>query len=176
MGYSIKTKQAVIKKALLGEKTHTEIAKEAGIGRSTLAYWLKNYKCDGNIVLKKQEKRPQDWTSEERIESLIETGSMSDEERVAWCRTKGIFVHHLKLWKKDIITAVSPDIGKKKANETGKLKKEILSLKKELSRKDKALAETAALLVLKKKPTLSGGTQRTIDFRRRQNTGFRFDI
>jgi hypothetical protein len=101
--------------------------------------------------LKKQEKRPQDWTSEERIESLIETGSMSDEERVAWCRTKGIFIHHLKQWKKDIITAANPNTGKKKANEAGKLKKEILSLKKELSRKDKALAETAALLVLKKK-------------------------
>ncbi|MDY0219447.1 MAG: hypothetical protein RBR14_08890 [Candidatus Cloacimonas acidaminovorans] len=126
--------------------------------------------------MKKHEKRPQDWTSEERIDALIETGSMSDEERVAWCRTKGIFAHHLKQWKKDVIASVNPKSGKKKSNETGRLKKEILSLKKELSRKDKALAETAALLVLKKKPTLSGGTQRTIDFRRRQNTGFRFDI
>ncbi|MDY0276361.1 MAG: hypothetical protein RBR42_13195 [Desulfomicrobium sp.] len=118
MGYSIKTKQAVLKKALLGEKTHTEIPKEAGIGRSTLAYWLKNYKQDGNIVLKKHEKRPQDWTSEERIDALIETGSMSDEERVAWCRTKGIFAHHLKQWKKDVIASVNPKSGKKKSNET----------------------------------------------------------
>ena len=151
MGYSIKTKQAVLKKVLLGEKTHTEIAKEAGIGRSTLTYWLKNNKQDGNIILKKQEKRPQDWTSEERIDALIKTGSMSDEERVAWCRTKGIFAHHLKQWRKDVIASVNPNSGKNKPNETGLLKKEILSLKKELSRKDKALAETAALLILKKK-------------------------
>ena len=151
MGYSIKTKEAVIKKVLLGEKIHAVIAKEAGIGLSTLTYWLKNYKRDGNKILKKQERRPKDWTSEERIEALIETGSMSDEERVAWCRTKGIFAHNLKQWKKDFIASIEQNSIKKQPNETGRLKKEILGLKKELSRKEKALAETAALLVLKKK-------------------------
>ena len=45
----------------------------------------------------------------------------------------------------------------------GRYKKEISSLKKDLTRKEKALAETAALLVLKKKPRRSGGSQRKID-------------
>jgi len=151
MGYSIKMKKAVIKKALLGEKTQQDIATDAGIGLSTLRAWLKKHRENGNIQLNNKEKRPQDWTTEERIEALIETGSMSDEERVAWCREKGIFIHHLKQWKKDAIATTPPKPTKGKTNETQLLKKEIAGLKKELSRKEKALAETAALLVLKKK-------------------------
>lgn len=48
MGYAIEMKEAVIKKVLIGGKPYHEIAKEAGIGRSTLTYWLKHYKQDGN--------------------------------------------------------------------------------------------------------------------------------
>lgn len=151
MGYSTEMKEAVLKKALLGEKTRIEIANEAGIGLSTLSYWLKNYRQDGNITLKKQEKRPQDWTAEERIEALLKTESLSEEERVSWCRANGIFGHHLEQWKKDFIASIKPKPGKGKPDETRRLKKEILSLKKELNRKERALAETAALLVLKKK-------------------------
>jgi transposase len=77
-------KTAVIKKALLGEKTQQDIATDAGIGLSTLRAWLKKNRENGNIQLNNKEKRPQDWTTEKRIEALIETGSMSDEERVAW--------------------------------------------------------------------------------------------
>ena len=60
MVYPIKTKEAVIKKVLMGGKTHYEIASEAGIGRSTLTYWLKNHKKNGNENLTEKEKRPQD--------------------------------------------------------------------------------------------------------------------
>ena len=77
MGYSIKMKEAVITKALFGDKPHHEIARKAGIGRSTLTYWLKHYKKDGNTNLKKQEKCPQDWTAEERINALMATGAMA---------------------------------------------------------------------------------------------------
>lgn len=151
MGYSIEMKEAVVKKVLTGEKLNYEIAKEAGISRSTLCKWVKHYKKDGNITLSTKEKRPQDWTSKERIEALIEAGSMLDEERVSWCRKKGLFGHHLEQWKKDAITATTPNLSKGNCDTSRRLKKENESLKKELLRKDKALAETAALLVLKKK-------------------------
>ncbi len=78
-------------------------------------------------------------------------GLMSDEERISWCRGKGIFGHHLEQWKKDAIALTTLKPGKGKPDETRRLKKEIVGLKKELYRKEKALAETAALLVLKKK-------------------------
>lgn len=149
MGYSVEMKEAVIQKVLLGNKTQLEISKEAGIGLSTLRNWLKQYRGSGAVQVKNNEKRPQDWTAEERLAALIETGLLTAEERVAWCRKHGLFAHHLAQWKADAIAATTQTRGKSK--EDLSLKKENAALKKELFRKDKALAETAALLVLKKK-------------------------
>jgi len=151
MGYPIQVQEAVIKKVLLGNKRQHEIAKEFGVGRSTIGKWLKEYKQKGSIKLSTKEKRPKDWTAEERLSSLIETGTMSAEKRTAWCRKNGIFIHNLEQWKKDAISAIMPDSNKAQIEKERNFKKEIAALKKDLSRKDKALAETAALLVLKKK-------------------------
>jgi len=83
MGYPIKMKEAVLKKVLTGGKPYHEIAREAGIGRSTLTYWLKNQKKDGKNNLAEKEKRPQEWAAEERFNALMKTGGMSEGERVS---------------------------------------------------------------------------------------------
>ena len=100
MGYSIQLKEAVLKKVLEGNKPRHEIATEFGIGKSTIVKWLKEYKQNGNVNLNSKEKRPSDWTVEERMSALLETGAMSVEARTAWCRKKGIFIHNLDQWKK----------------------------------------------------------------------------
>lgn len=151
MRYSTEMKQSVIKKVLMGGKPKHEIATEAGIARSTLNYWLKNYKQNGSIKLNTQEKRPQDWTTEERIKALMKTGAMTEEEQSAWCRKNGVFVHHLKQWEKELLSLAKSKGSKGKSSETSSLKRKISALEKELNRKEKALAETAALLTLKKK-------------------------
>ena len=151
MGHPVQVKEAVIKKIIQGNKPHREISEEFGVGRSTISNWLKQYKQNGNINLNSREKRPRDWTAEERISALIETGFMTAEECTAWCRKNGIFIHHLDQWKKDAISAMIPKSNKQQIKKHRNLKKEIAVLKKDLFRKDKALAETAALLVLKKK-------------------------
>ena len=150
MGYPIQLKEAVLKKVSQGNPHHG-IAIEFGVGRSTIGKWLKEYKQNGNINLKPKEKRPKDWTAEERMSALIETGSMNAKDCTAWCRKKGIFSHNLDQWKKDALSAMTPQATKAQTEREKKYKKEIASLKKDLNRKDKALAETAALLVLKKK-------------------------
>jgi len=160
MVYPIKTKEAVIKKVLMGGKTHYEIASEAGIGRSTLTYWLKNHKKNGNENLTEKEKRPQDWTVEQRLNALMETGAMPEGDRVSWCRKRGVFSHHLEQWKKDILSLLTPNKASLNVKGTAWLKKENAALKKELNRKEKALAETAALLVLKKKANSIWGDPR----------------
>ena len=151
MGYPIQLKNVVLKKVLCGSKPHYKIAAEFGIARSTISKWLKAYKQNGNINLNSKEKRPKDWIAEERMAALMATGTMSSEERTVWCRKKGIFTHNLDKWKKDAIAAMTLRSGKKQSEQEKNLKKQNLILKKELSRKEKALAETAALLVLKKK-------------------------
>lgn len=70
MGYSIQIKETVLQKALSGKKTQHEIAKEFGVGKSTIRNWLKNYRNSGGIKLKSKEKRPKDWTPEERMRGL----------------------------------------------------------------------------------------------------------
>ena len=151
MGYPIQLKKVVIKKVLQGNTPQHDIASEFGIGLSTIGKWLREYKQNGNINLNSKEKRPKDWAAEERMAALIETGSMSDEGCTAWCRKRGIFTHNLDQWKKDAISAMDLRSTKKQTDKERNLKKENTALKKELSRKEKALAETAALLVLKKK-------------------------
>ncbi len=79
------------------------------------------------------------------------TGSMSTEEHVSWYRDSEIFDHHLEQWKKNVIASIKPKSGKENADETDRLKKEIVSLKKKLSCKEKALAQTADLLMTEKK-------------------------
>ena len=107
MGYSIQLKEAVLQKVLQGNRPQYEIATEYGIGRSTIGNWLRQYKRNGDITLKSKEKRPRDWTSEERVAALIATGSMPTEECAAWCRRNGLFPHHLEQWKKDAISGMS---------------------------------------------------------------------
>ncbi len=160
MGYPLSMKQAVIRKVRMGNQTQDQIAKEAGIGRSTLTYWLKHYKTNGELKMSRLENRPCDWSGSDRIEALMTTGTMSEEERLRWCRGKGLFAHNLDKWKKDAIRSLVMKIpGNRGDKESRRLKKELSVLKKELDRKDKALAETAALLVLKKKADFIWGAE-----------------
>jgi hypothetical protein len=83
---------------------------------------------------------------------------MSDEQLDAWCRKHGLHTHHLKQWKDDAIAGcLAPRTGKSQ-RERRALGKDGQVPEKELSRKEKALAETAALLVLKKRPNQFGGS------------------
>ena len=101
MGLPVQVKEAVLKKVLMGNRPHHDVALEFGIGRSTIGKWLREYKQTGNMNLNSKEKRPKDWTATERLSALIKTGAMSVEGLTSWCRKKGIFTHHLEQWKKD---------------------------------------------------------------------------
>ena len=79
---------------------------------------------------------PMDWRPEERLAALQQSYGLLGEDLNAWCRERGVFAHQLEQWK---------------ANFCSTLKVENQSLERELLRKDKALAEAAALLVLQKK-------------------------
>jgi len=151
--------QAVEKALSRNENTTlTDIANSLSIGASTLSKWIvkaKNQEFEtasyDEITSMSNDKRPQDWTLEERLNMVVACASLNDEELNEHCRAKGLYPHHIKQWKLDFING---NTSKQKAvspSEIKTLKHENKSLKKELNRKDKALAETAALLVLKKK-------------------------
>ena len=97
------------------------------------------------------EKRPQDWTLAERLQMVIACGALDEEATNAMCRQQGLFPHLIAQWKADFANGGHQAETTKKNPEIKTFKHEIKTLKRELNRKDRALAETAALLVLQKK-------------------------
>lgn len=135
-----------------------DIAKALGVGFSTLQKWIRLSKDQHlepsfpeHLQVMTNEKRPQDWSLEERLSMVISCGSLSEEEVSKLCREKGLYPHHVQQWKADFIKGKADSPSSKKQADVKTLKHENRVLKKELNRKDKALAETAALLVLQKK-------------------------
>jgi hypothetical protein len=96
-----------------------------------------------------KEKRPQDWSLKERLQLIIASDELSDDATSELCRTQGLFPHHIKEWKQQFIAGVPEESTKQTSIKT--LRNEIKALNKDLNRKNKALAETAALLILQKK-------------------------
>jgi transposase-like protein len=80
----------------------------------------------------------------------MSAAKLPDEELGAFLREHGLHSEHLTLWDQELRESMAENTSKKD-QETAQLKKRVRSLEKELARKDKALAETTALLVLKKK-------------------------
>ena len=132
-----------------------DIAKTLKVPESTLYGWvqaMKDKKLTGPLTSEGSiEKKPCQWSSEERFSAIIDTRDLSEEQVSEYCRKAGIFPHHLEVWKKEFIEAHSQKQPIAKSSEIKTLREENKKLSKELRRKEKALAEAAALLVLKKK-------------------------
>jgi len=141
-----------------GTTTLNDIASSLGVGCSTLNKWIvksRNQEFDiaspDEINRMSHDKRPQDWTLEERLNMVVTCSSLSDERLSEYCREQGIYPHHVEQWKLDFVSGNAPKDKVASPSAVKTLKHENKALRKELNRKDKALAETAALLVLQKK-------------------------
>jgi transposase-like protein len=137
------------------------IAESLGVGYSTLERWIVQSRnqafesaTDQTSRTTPTQKRPHDWSPEERLNLVIACDSLDETSINALCREHGLYPHHVKQWKNDLVSNQTP----KNPSETKALRQENKALKKELNRKDKALAETAALLVLQKKVHTIWGT------------------
>ena len=88
------------------------------------------------------------------IESLSPTdavaAAMDEAQRSAWCREQGLYVAELDAWKRDAIAGLGEPRAAS-AVEARQDRRRVWVLERELHRKDTALADTAALLVLSKK-------------------------
>jgi len=151
--YSEERKQSVLKKMMPPLNTPiSQLVAETGISDCTLYTWRKEFRSKG-IVVPGNGKNAEDWSSENKFAVVVETLTLNEAELAAYCRKKGLYVDQVKSWKESCRQANAGTKDKEKEIKKGSLKekKEIQSLKKELRRKEKALAETAALLVLRKK-------------------------
>ena len=154
--FSQSFKSNVVKKAVERDKKVSieDIAKGYGIACSTVGRWLRESRetISGNpTTMKNQERRPNDWNEVEKLQAIIDCGALDEEGVNAYCRQKGVYAHHIKQWKQDFMASPKGTNQQETKRQLKTLKEENRQLKQELNRKEKALAETAALLVLKKK-------------------------
>ena len=129
----------------------TALGKETGLPQATLSRWLKEaskLRREMPDEKKPSKKQPQQWTAEEKLQIVLEASTLSEGELGVFLRSKGIHEAVLAEWRQQAVAGLR---GTEAASKLQRESREMRELKRELKRKDKALAETAALIVLKKK-------------------------
>ena len=102
------------------------------------------------------EKDPEGWGATDKFTVVLETAGLNATELSAYCRERGLFPEQVERWRQASQDAnEKPVLTLKEQKELERLRaqdqKEIKRLKQELRRKEKALAEAAALLIASKK-------------------------
>jgi len=132
-----------------------QISKELGIHQATLYQWRSNWRLQGEVV-PASEKDPESWSAADKFTVVVETAGFNATELSSYCRERGLFLEQVDRWRQTaqdananavLTMAEQKELEKLRAQD----QREIKALKKELHRKEKALAEMAALLVLQKK-------------------------
>jgi len=151
--YSPERKAAVLKKLLPPfNMTVTSVAAEEGISPQTLYNWRHQAKQAGLPVPGNTSDSNQ-WSADAKLAVVIETSPLSESEFGQYCREKGLYVEQVKRWTQQCLSGFthSDEQQKQAARQAQSDRSEIKSLKQDLRVKEKALAETTALLVLRKK-------------------------
>ena len=151
--YSAERKQAVIEKMMPPMNTPvSQLSEETGISDVTLYHWRKQARARG-MVVPGDGRNPENWSAEDKFSVVLETASMNESELSAYCRKKGLYAEQVDAWKRSCIDGNVNGVERARAvkAQTRGDKRRIKLLERELRRKEKALAETAALLVLRKK-------------------------
>jgi transposase-like protein len=132
-----------------------QISAELGIHMVTLYNWRKAWRLQGEVV-PASEKDPEGWGATDKFTVVLETAGLNATELSAYCRERGLYPEQVERWRQASQDAnEKPVLTLKEQKELERLRaqdqKEIKRLKQELRRKEKALAEAAALLIASKK-------------------------
>ena len=151
--YSEERKASVLKKMLPPHnQSVTKVSREEGISDATLYNWRTQAKQQGSPV-PGSGKTSDQWSAEAKLAVVIETAALNESELSQYCREKGLYPEQVKEWKAACIQGQLLEVERRQQDreQARKDKKRIKALERERHRKEKALAETAALLVLRKK-------------------------
>jgi len=154
--YSAEFKEVAVQKIFSNKNRKLlDIAKEIGVPKGTLYGWVQEYKkYDNNMAMNSTPKRPQDWTPHEKIKACFDYENLAQNQQGEFLRRHGLHSSHLSEWKKLCISALSSRTNDNVSRaELQSAHQKIKELEQDLLRKERALAETTSLLVLKKKQT-----------------------
>jgi transposase-like protein len=149
-------KSSLIQKALSHPGCNLRLlAQEGNVGYSTLHKWLKQHKSrEIHTNESTSSFHSRGWSRTQRMQIVLECATLDDESLGRYCREKGLYPSQITEWKGQLMSENPQAALQEQKRIQQRLEAENKLLKKELSRKDKALAEASALLILKKKADL----------------------
>lgn len=151
--YSAENKEAIIKRMMAPNPVSVPIlSAETGIPTGTLYTWKIQCQAKGNAV-PATTKRPAHWSAGDKLAIVCETRTLNTTELGEYCRKKGLYPEQIKAWETAALSGYQQQDHQDKQR-LAQAKEDLLKIQKleaELRRKEAALAETAALLVLSKK-------------------------
>ena len=126
-----------------------QVSREAGVSEQTLYNWRNRYRHEGKAVAA-DAKNPENWSGENKLAVVIETAALNEEELAEYCRGKGLYVEQVMRWREAAVAGAETQrpLSAVERQELQRERKKTRKLGRELKRKEKALAEAAALLVL----------------------------
>lgn len=133
-------------------KLISELARENGISEQTLYTWRRNLKAQG-VPVPGNGKNAEEWSSKDKFGVVLETAGLNEAELAEYCRRKGLFIEQIAAWRTACqeANAHTAERTRDQREQSKTDRKRIKQLEKELLRKEKALAEAAALIILRKK-------------------------
>jgi transposase len=152
--FSIAFKQKMVQR-LTGNNAASaaQLARETGVRQQNLSRWLQEARSLP-IMVDKPKAAMREWTVEQKARVLAEACKLDGEELTAYLEREGVKLAEYEQWR------IALDEG---GRGSASISKRIRQLERELARKEKALAEAAALLVLKKKVQTLYGEDEDVD-------------
>lgn len=151
MRYPKELKAMVLQRMMApGNETIGVLAKEFNVTEATLYAWRREALKAGAVV-GGTGSVPEQWSGAVKFAVVLETASLPQAELAEYCRRKGLYIEQAQAWRSQCEGAFDSAAGGSNAAAVKVERKRIRALEKELSRKEKALAEAAALLILRKK-------------------------
>lgn len=155
MVYSDSFKARVVEKMVLG-RSACALSREVGVPQPTLSRWLKEARSVAGVTPKKKPpearapRRPQDWKAEEKLAAVREAAGLDGEQLGEFLRSRGLHDADLAEWRR-LADAGALEALAGQPTSGGPAGRRVKELERELRRKEKALAEASALLLLSKK-------------------------
>ena len=147
--YPKELKESIIARMLTPNNVSVpQLVRETGIPKDTLYSWRSKARKGKTSV---ESNIHGELSSEEKFNIVLETGSLNETELSEYCRRKGLFPQQITVWQENCRQAHAPQTSKADKTTIRAQKNSIKRLETDLRRKEKALAEAAALLILQKK-------------------------
>ena len=157
--YSEAFKGKVLQRLLMPNgPSANSLSQEVGVAQSTLSRWLREATTLDPVTKRRkppaptsrpiEQKRPDDRSASEKLRLMLEASTLPEADVGEFLRRHGLHEADLAAWREAALAALG---GSAAVQARSGEAKRVRELEKELRRKDKALAETAALLVLQKK-------------------------